>query len=137
MLKFVLRWVVGAVGLWLAFKIVPGIVVRDFETLLLAALLLGLVNAVVRPVLIVLTLPLTLMTLGLFLVVVNAAMIGLVGLFLPGFEVHGFWPAVWAAVVTGLVSGVASGFINGRGKGSAARIRVKVERRGGRGAADR
>ena len=116
MIGFVLRWIAGAVGLWLASKIVPGIEIRGVETLALAALVLGLVNAFVRPVVVVLTLPLTLVTLGLFLLVVNAAMIWLVSVFLHGFVVHGFWAAIWAAVVTGVVSGFASGFIGAAGK---------------------
>ena len=116
MIGFVLRWIAGAVGLWLASKIVPGIEIRGVETLALAALVLGLVNAFVRPVVVVLTLPLTLVTLGLFLLVVNAAMIWLVTVFLHGFVVHGFWAAIWAAVVTGVVSWFASGFIGAAGK---------------------
>jgi putative membrane protein len=116
MIGFVLRFLVGAFGLWLASRIVPGIYIRDGETLLLAALLLGIVNAIVRPVVIFLTLPLTLVTLGLFLLVINAAMFGLVSLFLSGFEVHGFVPALLGAIVTGLVSWFASGFIGKSGK---------------------
>ncbi len=114
MLNFILRAVVSAAGLWLASAIIKGVEVRDFGTLAAAAILLGLVNAIVRPILVVLTLPLTLVSLGLFLLVVNAAMIGLVSLFLPGFTVTGFVPAVLAAIVTGLVSWVASGFIGER-----------------------
>jgi putative membrane protein len=102
--NIIIKVVIAAVGLWLASAIVPGISTDGFVTLLLAGLLLGLVNAFVRPVVTILTLPLTLITLGLFLLVVNAAMIGLVGWLLPGFTVAGFWPAVFAAIVTGLVS---------------------------------
>ena len=72
---------------------------------------IGLVNAFVRPVVTILTLPVTILTLGLFLLVVNAAMIGLVGLLLPGFHVDGFWPAVFAAIVTGVVSWVGQALI--------------------------
>ena len=104
--NFILRVIIAAAGLWLASAIVPGIEVEGWLTLLLAGLLLGLVNAFVRPVVTILTLPLTLLTLGLFLLVVNAAMIGLVAWLLPGFGVSGFWPAVFAAVVTGAVSWV-------------------------------
>ena len=112
MMGFLLRWIAGAVGLWLASRIVPGIEIGSIETLVLAALLLGLVNAFVRPVVIVLTLPLTLATLGLFLLEVNAAMIWLVSVFLKGFVVHGFWAAICGALVTGLVSWLASGLIS-------------------------
>lgn len=74
--------------------------------LLLAALLLGVLNAIVRPILFILTLPLTIVTLGFFLLVLNAAMIGLVAWMLPGFWVHGFWSGVAAAIITGLASWV-------------------------------
>jgi len=116
MTGFILRWLVGALGLWLATKIVPGIHIRGLETLLLAALLLGLVNAIVRPVVVFLTLPLTLVTLGLFLLIINAAMFWLTSLFLGGFVVHGFLAALGGAIVTGVVSWFASGFIDGGGR---------------------
>lgn len=116
MLGFVLRLAAGALGLWLASRIVPGIHIRGVETLVLAALLLGIVNAFVRPLVILLTLPLTLVTLGLFLLVINAAMLWLVSLFLHGFYVHGFIAAFWGAIVVGLVSWFASGFIGSAGK---------------------
>lgn len=109
--RFILKVIIAAFALWLAATIVPGIDYDSWLTLLLAGLLLGLVNAVVRPVVTVLTLPITLLTLGLFLLVVNAAMIGLVGLILPGFTVDGFWPALFAAVVTGVVSWVGQGLM--------------------------
>ena len=111
MARFLLRALIAALGLWLASVIVPGIEVDGVVTLILAAVLLGVVNAFVRPVVILLTLPLTLLTLGLFLLVVNAAMLGLVSVVLPGFEVAGFWPAVFGAVVTGLVSWAGHGLM--------------------------
>jgi putative membrane protein len=102
--KFVVRVIFGALGLWVASKLVPGIYVRDTTALILAALLLGVVNAFVRPVITILTLPLTIITLGLFLLIVNAAMIGLVSVLIPGFTVHGLAPGILAAVVTGISS---------------------------------
>ena len=108
---FIAKVVIAAVALWLAAVIVPGIDYDGWVDLLLAGLLLGLVNAFVRPVVTILTLPVTILTLGLFLLVVNAAMIGLVGLLLPGFHVDGFWPAVFAAIVTGVVSWVGQALI--------------------------
>jgi putative membrane protein len=102
--RFIVRAVFAAAGLWLASKIVPGVRVDDAGTLILAAVLLGLVNATLRPVLFIVTLPFTIVTLGLFLLVLNAGMIGLVALLLDGFEVHGLIPGVLAAVVTGVVS---------------------------------
>jgi putative membrane protein len=107
-MRFLIRVIAAALGLWLASHIVRGIYVRDGETLLVAAILLGLVNAFVRPIVILLTLPFTVITLGLFLFVVNAAMLELVAFFLPGFSIHGFWPAVLGAIVVSLVSWVVS-----------------------------
>jgi putative membrane protein len=102
--RFIIRAAFAALGLWLAARIVPGVRVRDAQTLILAALLLGLVNAFIRPVVFVLTLPLTIVTLGLFLLIVNALMILLVSAFLRGFEVHGLMAGILAAIVTGLTS---------------------------------
>ena len=108
---FIAKVIIAAVGLWLADWLIAGIETDGWVTLLLAGLLLGLVNAFVRPVVTLLTLPLTLITLGLFLLVVNAAMIGLVGWLLPGFQVDGLWPAILAAIVTGVVSWVGQALI--------------------------
>ncbi|WP_395670433.1 phage holin family protein [Phenylobacterium sp.] len=104
MAKFIVRAIFAALGLWLAARLVPGVRVDDTGSLILAAVLLGIVNAFVRPVVFVLTLPVTVLTLGLFLLVVNAAMIGLVALVLAGFHVDGLLAGVLAAVVTGVVS---------------------------------
>jgi len=102
--KFIVRAIFGALGLWLAAKLVPGVGFSDTGSLILAAVLLGIVNAFVRPVVFVLTLPLTVLTLGLFLLVVNAAMIGLVAVMLSGFHVNGLGAGILAAIVTGVVS---------------------------------
>jgi putative membrane protein len=104
--RFVVRAIFAALGLWIAAHIVRGISFSSTGTLIAAAVLLGLVNAFVRPVVFVLTLPLTIVTLGLFLLVVNAAMIGLVSLMLRGFEVHGLIPGILAAIITGVTSWV-------------------------------
>lgn len=111
MLRFILQAVVTALGLWLAAYVVPGVAFTQTGSLIAAAVLLGIVNAVVRPILVVLTFPLTVITFGLFLLVVNAATIGLVASFLGGFEVDGLWAGVGAAIVTGLVSWVAGSAI--------------------------
>ena len=108
MMFFILRVLIAALGLWLATEWVSGITVSTPTTLIFAALLLGVVNAIVRPIVILLTLPATLVTLGLFLLVVNAAMLGLVAAFLPGFSIAGFWPAFWAAIIVSLVSWLGS-----------------------------
>ena len=98
-------------------------------TLIAAALLLGVVNAFVRPIIIILTLPITLLTLGLFLLVINALMIMLVAWLVPGFLVAGFWSAVFAAIVVSLTSWVMSGWIGPRGRVEVMTVRDS----GGRG----
>jgi putative membrane protein len=124
MLGFLLRAAVVALGLWLATSWVKGISIDSPSTLVLAGLLLGMVNSIVRPIAIVLTLPMTLMTLGLFLLVINAGMVALVAWMLPGMHVAGFWSAFWTAVVVSLVSMVGSWFIGPKG-----RFEVIVKRR--------
>ncbi len=116
MLGFLLRAAIVALGLWLATAWVPGLVIDGPATLLLAGVLLGVVNAVVRPILVLLTLPMTVLTLGLFLLVINAAMVALVAALLPGMHVAGFGTAFFTAVIVGLVSAVGSWFIGPRGK---------------------
>ena len=116
MTGFLLRVAIVALGLWLATYVLPGLHFDSSGYLLAAALLLGIVNAVVRPVAVVLTLPLTLLTLGLFLLVVNAAMLGLVALLLAGFQISGFWTAVGGALIVSLTGWVASGLIGDNGK---------------------
>lgn len=108
MTSFILRALIAALGLWLATTWVEGIDVNSPITLILAALLLGIVNAIVRPLAILLTLPLTLITLGFFLLVVNAAMVGLVAAFLPGMSVQTFWAAFWTAIIVSVVSWIGN-----------------------------
>ena len=116
MLGFILRLLIGALGLWLASELVPGIAVHGAWTLLGAALLLGIVNAVVRPLLVVLKLPITVLTLGLFLLVINAATLGLVAWMLDNFTIAGFWPALLGAIVVSVTGWLASYFIGPRGR---------------------
>lgn len=113
MLRFIVQFLVTCLALWLASKIVTGVAFSDTPTLLLAAVLLGIANAIVRPVLTFLTFPLTIITFGLFLLVVNAATIGLVAALLEGFVVDGLWAGIGAAIVTGVVSWIAGWFIGG------------------------
>jgi len=117
MMRFLVQAVVTALGLWLAAQFVPGVDFRDGMTLALAAVLLGLVNAVVRPLLVILTFPLTMITFGLFLLVVNAATIGLTARLLEGFQVDGLWPGIGTAIVTGVVSWIAGSAILDEKKG--------------------
>jgi putative membrane protein len=116
MTGFLLRVAIVALGLWLATYILPGLSFDGPSTLLAAALLLGIVNAVIRPVAVVLTLPLTLLSLGLFLLVINAAMLGLVALLLSGFSISSFWTALGGALIVSLTGWVASGLIGNNGK---------------------
>ena len=116
MIGFMLRVVTVALGLWLATKLVSGIEVREGWTLLAAALLLAIVNAVVRPIAIILTLPLSILTLGFFLLVINAAMLGLVSWLLDGFEIAGFWSALFGSVVISVTGWLASRFTGSRGR---------------------
>ena len=113
---FFLRLIVVALGLWLASALVPGIQVGGVGTLLGAALLLGIVNAVVRPVVLLLTLPFTVLTLGFFLLVINAAMLGLVAALFDNFSISGFWAALFGAIVVSITGWFASWFIGPRGR---------------------
>ena len=116
MVGFLLRAAITALGLWVASEIFDGLHFASPAKLLVAAVLLGVVNAFVRPLAFILTLPLTVLSLGLFLLVLNAAMIGLVAWMVPGFEISGFWTAVGAALVVSLVSWAASSAIGSNGK---------------------
>ncbi|MDO8322090.1 MAG: phage holin family protein [Phenylobacterium sp.] len=115
MSRFLARVLIAALGLWLAAVVLAGVSYSGWLDLLLAALLLGLVNAIVRPIVFLLTLPLTILTLGLFLLVVNAAMIGLVALLLPGFTISGLIPGILASIIVGVVSWIG-GAVLGDGK---------------------
>ncbi len=116
MVGFLLRAAITALGLWVASEIFDGLHFASSTKLLVAAVLLGVVNAFVRPLAFILTLPLTVLSLGLFLLVLNAAMVGLVAWMVPGFEIAGFWTAVGAALIVSLVSWAASSAIGSNGK---------------------
>ncbi len=107
-MKFLLRAAVAALGLWLATLWVGGITISTPMMLVLAAVLLGVCNAIVKPVLVILTLPITILTLGLFLLVVNAAMLGLVALVLPGFSIASFGAAILGALIVSATSVIGS-----------------------------
>ncbi len=112
----VVRTLIFMLGLYLASAIVPGVTINGTLDLILAALLLGLVNAIVRPLLFLLTLPLTIVTLGLFLFVLNAAMFGLVAAVLDNFVVAGFWSAIFGALIVTITSTMASWYIGPDGR---------------------
>jgi putative membrane protein len=117
MTGFVIRALITALGLWLATRWIEGIRIDDATTLVLAGALLGIMNAIVRPIAIVLTLPITILTLGLFLLVVNAGMVALVAALLPGFHIFGgFWAAFGTALIVSITGWIGSWLIGPRGK---------------------
>jgi putative membrane protein len=113
---FLLRLVITMLGLWVADQLLPGIEITGTGAVLVSALLLGLVNAVIRPILLILTLPLTVLTLGLFILIVNGISLGLVAWLVPGFHVAGLVSATLGAIIVGLTGWVASAFIGGSGR---------------------
>ncbi len=113
---FVIRMLITMLGLVFASGILPGVTISGTGSLLLAAILLGLVNAFVRPVAFLLTLPITILSLGLFLLVLNAAMFGLVAVMLENFVVAGFWSAIFGALIVSITSTVGSWYIGPDGR---------------------
>jgi putative membrane protein len=111
----ILRTLIIMLGLFLASSLIPGVQISGTGNFILAAVLLGLVNAFVRPIAFLLTLPLTIVTLGLFMFVLNAAMFGLVAALLDNFVVAGFWSALFGAIVVSLTSTIASWYIGPSG----------------------
>lgn len=124
MLGFLLRAAITALGLWVASELLSGMTFDAPSKLILAAVVLGVVNAFVRPLAFILTLPITVLTLGLFLLVLNAGMVALVAWLIPGFQVSGFWTAMGAALIVSLVSWAASSAI-----GTSGRIEMYTNRR--------
>lgn len=113
---FLIRLVVNAAALWVAGQLVPRFVITGVTPLIFAALVLGLINAIVRPVLVILTLPLTLVTLGLFLFILNAFCLWLTSRLVPGFEVQTFGSALLGALVISVVSWLLTAFVSDGGR---------------------
>jgi len=111
LILFLLHWAITALSLWVASRVFRGISFADTSSLVISALLLGFANAIVKPLLIVLTLPLTLLTFGLFLLVINALMILLVSALVRGFKVSGFWTAFFASIFIAVLSWVIGAFV--------------------------
>jgi len=111
-----LRTLIIMLGLLLASALIPGVELSGAGSVILAAVLLSLVNAFVRPIAFLLTLPVTILTLGLFMFVLNAAMFGLVAALLDNFVVAGFWSAVFGAIVVSITSTIASWYIGPSGR---------------------
>lgn len=108
MSQFLLIWLATAISLLITAWIVPGIAITGIVAAAIGAIVLGFINALVKPILVLFTLPLTILTLGLFLLVVNAIAFSLVGYFTPGFAVNGFFPALFGSLVLSFVSSVVS-----------------------------
>jgi putative membrane protein len=111
-----IRWLILTVAILSAAYLLDGMEVRGFTSAFFAAAVLGILNAVLRPVLIILTLPLNILSLGLFTFVINAFLLKVASGVIPGFEVHGFWPALFGSLIISLVSWLLSSLINDRGR---------------------
>ena len=121
-----LRWLTSTLAILLTPYLVDGIRVDGFISAFFAAAALGVLNALLRPLVLILTLPLTILSLGLFTFVINAGMLKMASALIPGFHLHGFWPAVFGALVISLVSWLVNSLIDPQG-------RVVVIRQGRRG----
>jgi putative membrane protein len=113
---FFLRLLITALGLWVADRLLSGITITGTGSLIISALLLGIVNAVIRPIILILTLPLTVITLGFFVLIVNGISLAIAAWLVPGFHIAGLWSATFGAIVVGLTSWAASAFIGGSGR---------------------
>ncbi|HLZ46429.1 MAG TPA: phage holin family protein [Gemmatimonadales bacterium] len=113
---FLIRLVITALGLWVADQLLPGIAFASTGALIVSALVLGIVNAFIRPIIFFLTLPLTILTLGFFILIVNGISLALVAWLVPGFHIAGLWSATWGAIIVSLTSWVASHFVGGSGR---------------------
>ncbi|MDJ0509811.1 MAG: phage holin family protein [Crocosphaera sp.] len=106
MSQFLLTWIITALSLVITAYLIPGIVIKGLAVAAIAALVMGLINAIVKPILLILTLPLTVLTLGLFLFVVNAISFSLVSYFTPGFSIATFWDALFGSIILSIISSV-------------------------------
>lgn len=127
MLGFFLRWSINLFALVIAGSFIPGVRIESIGMSFVAAGILGIMNAVIRPIVLILTLPINLLTLGLFTLVINAFLLQLVASLVPGFSIEGFWAAFWGALVISLVSWVLNMFVGGDGRV----VYIRRERRGG------
>jgi putative membrane protein len=116
MVKLLVHWVLSALCLLLVAHFVPGFVVNGFGTALIAAVVIGLVNSTLGFLLKIVTFPLTILTLGVFWLVINALMLKFAALFVPGFVVQGLWPAFWGGIILSLLNMVVRGVLKASGK---------------------
>jgi putative membrane protein len=120
MIGIVIRWLILTVAIILASYLIDGIRVSGFFSALFTALILGILNAFFRPIVLILTLPVNIMTLGLFTFVINAFMLKMASGVITGFEVYGFWPAVFGSLIISIVNWVLSSFIHEKGRADGA-----------------
>ena len=113
---FVIRWLVSAIALAVTAWIIKGIEIHGIFSLLIATLVLGILNAIIRPILLILTLPLNFLTLGLFTFVINAIMLLITASVVEGFEIHGFWAAFIGAIFMAIISTILTYFISDSGR---------------------
>lgn len=113
-MKFVIRLLISAIALILVAYFIPGVSIDSFATVLLAALILGLINAFVRPIILILTLPINVLTLGLFTLIVNALMLWIVSVLLPGFSIVNFYQAILGALIYWLINWMISILFNSK-----------------------
>lgn len=111
-MKFIIRWLVNSIGLLVTAYLIPGIRFENYITALVAALVLGIINAIIRPILLILTLPINILTLGIFTLFINALMFWLAGKVVPGFYITDYGTAFWAALVFSLISWFTSAIFN-------------------------
>jgi len=111
-----IRWIILTVAIIVASYLLEGIHISSFFSAFLAAAILGILNALFRPVLLILTLPINILTLGLFTFIINALMLKMVSGVIPGFEVYGFWTAVFGSLIISIVSWLLNSFISDRGR---------------------
>ena len=110
-MRLLLRFLLNGLAVIVAAQLIPGIAVSSLGSAILAGIVLGFVNAIIKPVLVILTLPLTLLTLGLFIFVVNAICLALTAALVPGLSIAGFWPALLGALVVSAISWLLSSLL--------------------------
>ena len=134
MIGLLIRWLVLTAAIMAASYMLEGITVASFWSALAAAAILGVLNVILRPIILLLTLPVNILTLGLFTFVINAALLMLVSGLISGFDVHGFWPALWGSIIISIVSWLLTAFISDRGKVVYIREEkaIDLKKRGGR-----
>jgi putative membrane protein len=110
-MKILLTWLISSLAIIISAYIVPGVYIKGFFTALITSVILGAINAIIRPILLFLTLPINILTLGLFTLVINALMVSLAAAILPGFSVGGFWVAMLFSIILSLVTWLMEGLI--------------------------